>query len=171
MTCALVNTGLYFSLMRIKDQVRQDITDFLKVNGVMTLATCEKNEPWVCTVYYGIDEKLNMFIVTDPNSRHGKSLANNPKVAFNIFDSHTKNTDPKQGVQGTGVIEQVKGIIEVTKALILWHKANPGLESRLDVKYLVKKASDARIYKVTPEYVKFFNKQLYGSDEFGEVKL
>ena len=62
-----------------------EIVKFIKENGVMTLATSD-SEPWVCTLYYGTDENPTLYLVTDPNSVHGKMIEKNPNVAFNIFD-------------------------------------------------------------------------------------
>ncbi|KKU92261.1 MAG: hypothetical protein UY21_C0003G0037 [Microgenomates group bacterium GW2011_GWA1_48_10] len=81
-------------------------------------------------------------------------------MAFNIFDSHTKITEPKGGVQGQGVCTLVKSIPEIIKGLRLWHSANPGIESRITLD-AVKKVADTKVYKIRPTYMKFFNKQLY----------
>ncbi|OGD09584.1 hypothetical protein A2397_02780 [Candidatus Amesbacteria bacterium RIFOXYB1_FULL_44_23] len=157
--------------MRTKDQIRDDIAGFLKENGIMTLASCADNQPWVCTLYYGIDESLNLYIVTGSDTEHGKQLTKNSKVAFNIFDSRQKITEPKRGVQGKGKMEIVKGVVEIGKALLLWHLANPGIESKITVADAIKKLSDTKIYKITPKYLKFFNKELYKPDEYGIVEL
>lgn len=154
-----------------QSQIREHISQFLHQNAIMTLAVSENNQPWVCTLYYGIDDDLNMYIVSDPNNIHGKVIAKNSKIAFNIFDSHQPITQPKTGVQGKGTIQLVKGLKENAKGLKLWHQANPGIEANITVKDLLKKVTDTRVYKITPTYLKFFNKQLYGSDEYGIITL
>lgn len=151
--------------------IENDIFKFLKSNGVMTLAVSERNQAWVATLYYGIDKNIAMYVVTDPNSVHGKILEKNQNVAFNIFDSHQKITKPKKGVQGKGVCVQVKGLKEIAKGLILWHKANPGIEEKITVKDILKKISDTKVYKIIPKYLKFFNKARYGAKEYGEIVL
>lgn len=158
-------------MVRTKKQIRKDIFQFLRSNGIMTLAAASKNEPWVCTLYYGIDEKMNLYIVTDPNSKHGKMISANPKVAFNIFDSHQKITKPKKGVQGLGKVKKVEGTRAVTKALMFWHKANSGIGEKITVKDILKKVTDTNVFKITPTYLKFFNKQLYGPQEYGILDL
>lgn len=150
---------------------RRDIEKFLFSNGIMSLAVSEKNRPWICTLYYGIDKDLKMYIVTDPNSVHGKTLEKNNIVAFNIFDSHQKISKPKKGVQGVGVCSRVKGIAEITKGLYLWHRANPGIEEKITVSDILKKLSDTKIYKITPTNLKYFNKELYGSEEYGVLQF
>lgn len=154
-------------MVKRKDrQVKEDIFGFLKENGIMTLATQSSKGPWVCTVYYGIDDNMNLYIVTDPNSIHGLAMSKDNRVAFNIFDSRQKIHKPKKGVQGSGTIEMIKGVINITKALALWHKQNSGVEKNLTIKE-VKKFKDTKVWKIIPRYLKFFNKELYGPEEYG----
>jgi uncharacterized protein YhbP (UPF0306 family) len=153
------------------EEIRQHIFDFLKQNGIMTLAVSANHQPWVCTLYYGIDDNMNLYIVTDPGSEHGQVIAANEKIAFNVFDSRQKITQPKQGVQGKGTIQMVKGLKANTKALFLWHRQNPGIEAKITVKDLLKKLTDTKIYQITPTYLKFFNKSLYSPAEYGIYSL
>ena len=138
----------------------------------MTLATVTGNQPWVTTLYYGFDMMMNFYVLTDPATRHAKEFLKNPHVAFNIFDSAQKNGDPiKIGVQGTGTISQVKGLADNTKAILLWHQANPGMETRISIKDLLKRVTDTRIYKITPIFMKHFNKSLYPETKYGLLEL
>lgn len=134
----------------------------------MTLAT-HLEDTWVATVYYGTDENTNLYIVTAPNSKHGKHLEKNQDVAFAIFDSHTKITQNKQGIQGQGTCALVKNPAELIIGLSLWHESNPGKEGRITVD-MIKKALDTKLYKIKPTYLKFFNKDFYGNSEYGEWK-
>ena len=143
------------------------IAEYVKANGIMTLATVKNNEPWVCTLYYGTDEELNLFVVTDPNSIHGQQIRDGSVVAFNIFDSHQPITKLKKGVQGKGQIKKLTYLAEITKGLWLWHKANTGVEEKITVKDILKKLTDTKVYKIKPTYLKFFNKELYGKEQYG----
>ena len=156
--------------MKQSEQVFKDISSFLHTHGIMTLATIENGKPWTCTVYYGVDKELNLYIVTNPKTRHGKNFKLNPNVAFAIFDSSTKVTDSKKGVQGQGVCELVSSLGEIAKGLALWHGANPGIEGRITLE-VVKKIADAKVFKIKPSYIKFFDKDLYGKKEFDAVEL
>lgn len=146
-----------------------EIHAFLKGNRLLSLAT-HAQDTWICTLYYGIDDQMNLYLVTDPNSRHGKQIQKNPRVAFAVFDSHTKVTDPKKGIQGQGICSQVKGVRELIKGLMLWHQANPGKETRINFE-MIRQSLDTRLYKIQPAYLKFFNKELYGQNEYGVLEL
>jgi uncharacterized protein YhbP (UPF0306 family) len=150
--------------------IKTDIFKFVKANGIMTLAVCENNIPWVCTVYYGMDDDFNMYIVTGPETRHGKYIKTNKKVAFAVYNSHTKVTENKVGIQGEGTCALVKNPLEVVKGLLLWQKGNPGAETKVTME-TIKKFADTRIFKIEPKFLKFFNKDLYGDKEYGEITL
>lgn len=156
-----------------KDQksVLSDIKKFVKENSVLTLAVAEKNKPWVCTLYYGTDNDLNLYIVTDPQSVHGKIIEKNNQISFNIFDSHQKITKPTKGLQGRGTISHVKGVLNTSKALLIWHKANPGIEKDITVEDILLKLSENKVYIVKPTYLKYFNKVLYSPNRYGEITL
>jgi uncharacterized protein YhbP (UPF0306 family) len=166
------DTGIILTVSPSKDQIKRNIYDFLKNHGIMTLATAVADQPWVATQYYGIDTEMNLYILTDPAARHAEEFLKNPQVAFNVFDSDQKISDPvKNGIQGTGAISPVKGLTANTKALLLWHQANPGIESRIGIKDLLKKVTDTRIYKITPNFMKHFNKSLYPETKYGLLEL
>lgn len=156
---------------RTKSQIKEDIFKFIKSNGIMTLGTCSSKGPWLCTVYYGVDGDMNLYVVTDPNTAHAKNIALNGKVAFNIFDSHQKIINPKKGVQGFGKGEIVKGLFANTKALLLWHKQNPGIEKSITIKDISKKITTTKIYKITPIFLKFFNDKLYAPEESATLQI
>jgi nitroimidazol reductase NimA-like FMN-containing flavoprotein (pyridoxamine 5'-phosphate oxidase superfamily) len=151
--------------------VKNDITSYLQNNHVLTLAVTESSgTPWVCTVYYGLAEDLTMYLVTGINSRHGKCLVGEQKVAYNIFDSHITITQNKQGVQGTGLCTVVTHPLELLKGLSLWHNYNPGVENAITVEE-IQKSITRRLVKLEPKYLKFFNKELYGKAEYGILEL
>lgn len=158
-------------MKKSKDKIRKEIFQFLKENGILTLAVASGNTPWVCTLYYGIDGQMNLYVVTDSNNDHGKIMARNPIVAFNIFDSRQQITKPKKGLQGKGKISIIKEPKAVARDLGLWHNSNPGIENMITAENLLDKNSDAKIFKITPTYLKYFNKHLYGEKEYGILDL
>lgn len=131
----------------------------------MTLATYLK-KPWVATVYYIVDDDLNLYFLTSPETEHGQHIAKNKHVACNIADTHQKVTDKKIGMQIQGRVSRVNAVQRIKWMFKMWHKINPGTEERLNFQNMKKKVISARIYKVTPLKIKFFNEKLYPSEEF-----
>ena len=156
-----------FSQSEIKEHIRV----FLAFHGILSLAVSQDDQPWISTGYYGMDEQMQLYVVTDPQSEHGKIYVANSHVAFAVFDSHQKITEPKYGVQGKGIIELIQDVPGMTMALECWHKANPGVEEHITVAMMQDDANGTKIYKITPTYLKFFNKELYGEEEWGTITL
>jgi uncharacterized protein YhbP (UPF0306 family) len=149
--------------MKVAD--KKLILDYLKSHKLMTLATVSGNKPWVATVYYAVDDNLNLYLVASPKTEHGQAAARNKNVACNIADSHQLVTDKKVGMQIQGAIERLKGIAAVKGALKMWHRVNPGKEAIINWENMSKKAIKSRTYKVTPKKIRFFNEELYGEKE------
>jgi len=100
---------------------KAEIVRYLQTQHLMTLATVAKKH-WVSTVYFAIDKNLNFYFVSSPKSNHCKDIEKNKYIAFAIYDSHTKNSDKKSGIQGQGHATLIKSIIDMRKPLLLWNK-------------------------------------------------
>ena len=150
--------------------IKKEFSKYLKSQRLMTLATCADN-PWVATVYFTIDDDLNFYFVSSPQSKHCKDIMINDRVAMNVADSHTPNSAKKLGIQAQGIASQVKGW-ERTKILLkMWHRAAPGMEEVVNVKNMKEKIISSRVYKIRPAFVKYFNKKLFGEEGYKTVRL
>lgn len=138
------------------------LLSYLKSQRLMSVATHVVNS-WVCCVYYAVDDKFNLYFVSEPDTKHIKDIIKNKNVACAIFDSHQKVTDKKIGVQIQAVASEVKEKREILSALKLWNKNNPGIEDIINFKNLGK-VIKSKVYKIEPKIIKFFNEQLYGSE-------
>lgn len=64
--------------------------DYLRSRKIMTVATCNDNIPWACTVFYAVDSNFNIYFLSGGMSRHAKEIENNKAVAVVITDSNQK---------------------------------------------------------------------------------
>ena len=153
--------------MSTKQQDLEQVKKYLKNHFQLVLATVGTH-PWVCTLYYSIDNDLNIYFLTSPKTIHGQQLAKNSKVAAAISDSPQTPTAKKKGLQIYGLCKQISGARKVTHAITLW-KQTLGVTSK-DYSYegMIKKAISGRMYKITPKKIKFFNEELW---EEGMEKL
>ena len=65
---------------------------------LMQLATVNENNPWICNVYFVIDESLNIYWTSSKIRQHSKDILANPNVAVSVV----KDPDNKQALQITG---------------------------------------------------------------------
>src|ERR671910_2398558 len=97
------------------DDLKQQVTHYLRAHNTMTLATCANEVPWAATVFYASEEwKLYFFSV--PQSRHCQNLAANPRVAVTIQEDY-KDWREIKGIQLEGTVALVDSLTEKAKAM------------------------------------------------------
>ena len=151
---------------------RQALLDYLRSRKLMTLAT-NGDDVWATTVFYTVDDDFNLYFLSEPKTQHVQDLHKNPSVACAIADTNQEAAKSKLGVQFKGVAEEVTGIDRLMPIMDMWHAVNPGLESVLSIDTIRGKVIDSVVYKLKPQYAKFFNEDLYGKEgyetfQFGE---
>ncbi len=88
----------------MKIESRTLLNKYLLDGNVMQLATVSKGKPWICTVFYVTDDKMNIYWLSLPSRRHSRDIAEQPQVAVTVpikFDL------PVIGVQAEGTAETV----------------------------------------------------------------
>lgn len=153
-----------------EQEIKGEVQKFLNSGHVLSLATLDHNDPWICTVFYGTDSDMNLYILTSPDTVHGKGIKQSPSVSVNIYDSSQEITKSLVGLQAKGKAELVSNPVEAVKAFGIWLKFNPGAEKKISVDE-IKKLKDSRMYKIKLSYVKYFNKVLFGKDRYGIINL
>lgn len=94
-------------------QVRKLIEEYLQNARMMQVATAKDNQPWACTVYFAVDENLNLYWISKTSRRHSEEIRNNEKVAGTIVLPHTPGDDVR-GIQFQGVAKELSGEEAVT---------------------------------------------------------
>ncbi len=146
------------------------LLEYLQKYHLMTLSTYSGG-PWVSTVYYAVDEDLNLYFISDPSSNHCQHIAKNPQISCAIADSRQRVTDKKVGVQLKGQTTYLADSAKIQKILAMWNTANPGFEQVINFENMEKGVIKSKVYQITPIYIKFFNEELYGPEGFKEFKF
>lgn len=139
--------------------VRQRMKEVLEKTHLMSLAINDEKGPWVTDLVFIYDNNMNIYWMSDPETRHSKAILKNNKVAGSITYS-TKSKEPNFGIQFEGVAEQLKGV-----------------QYRLLIKHLAKRSypkpelSDAAKilggdlwYKLTPTKICLIDEKNFGRD-------
>lgn len=79
----------------------------LQKGYLMSLGTVDEGGVWVADVLYVFDDELNIYWMSDPDTRHSKAIAKNPNVAGTI----TVNLlgENNEGLQFEGVAQKIEG--------------------------------------------------------------
>jgi len=100
------------------------IVDFFKEHHVLTLATCNMEQPYCANCFYAYLEEENAFVFSsDIDTRHAIEAEGNSKVAASIV-LETKTIGKIQGVQIIGEMKVLEGEM-LRKANKVYLKAFP----------------------------------------------
>ena len=83
------------------------IIDFIKEHHVLTIATCDKGEPYCANCFYVYLEKKNRFVFnSDIETKHSQDFMKNKNVAGSVV-LETKTVGKIQGIQFNGEIKRL----------------------------------------------------------------
>jgi len=148
----------------------KEIAEYMRSHKIMQLATSSKNKPWICSVFYTVDNEMNLFFISNPSRRHSLEIMKNKNVACAITDSSQEVTKRKKGLQIEGTVSLVTNEREIEFALNLWNESNSGLEKIINFKNYRKKKMEDKVYKIVPKNIKIFDEEMKGTTRIIEVK-
>ncbi len=131
----------------------------------------DTSEPWINTVYYAYNEKLDLYLMTQSTTQHGTNLQTNVSVAVSIFDSHQQPTDKKRGLQLFGSWKLATGstLEEGTK---LYAERFSWLSSYIkNVDDWKTTKLQSRIYVIHTKEVKIFDEVVFGPEVWVTISL
>jgi uncharacterized protein YhbP (UPF0306 family) len=150
-----------------KKEVEESIREIVSENQLLSMATADGEEPHINTAFYAFDNRLNLYILTPPETKHGENLEENNSVAVDVHDSHQEWTDDKQGFQIFGKAKQVES---PSKALELCKDRYSELgEFAANTEEL--KELDSEFYVVKPERIKVFDEPRFGTETCINVEI
>ena len=133
---------------------------------LMQVATSSDNKPWICTVYFVADEKLNLYWLSWPNRRHSRELVSNSKVAVAIA---IKPDTPVIGIQAEGKVGQVDDLSEI-KGVIDKYVSKFGVGNKF-YDNLVAGKNKHQLYKFIPERLSLFDEVNFAQSSPIEVVI
>ncbi len=137
-------------------EILKIISNILKSNKVATMATSNKDIPWVHAFFYNFDKDLNLYFLSSSKTRHGLNINTNSIVAVSIFDT---TQDPKIknkiGLFIEGKCIELTSPKDVLTCLTNYGKRFLGsIIDNEDVKEMLSDARNSGCYKFTPTYIK-----------------
>lgn len=153
-----------------RQEVIRHIKEFLRSHFQMVVGTYA-SYPWTATVYYSVDNDMNIYFLSNPETLHCKQIEKNPKVSVAVVDSPQKPASLKKGLQIYGKAKKISGANKIRHALELWKKTLDVTSPLYSYENMMKKAIKGRMYKITPIRVKFFNEALWNEGQEPLIKL
>lgn len=151
----------FYGIITIMADVKKELLEYLNAQSIMSLATFGDTMS-ICTVFFTVDDNLNIYFISRPGTEHCLNIVRNEKVVCSIADAKQKVTDKKVGVQIKGTVTELPTIEKIGTALMFWSKANFAFEGVVSVDMIKKRMIESRAYKIKPNEIKFFNEDLFG---------
>ena len=94
----------------------EQVKAFLDAHSTMTVATVgPRGEPQAVAVFYAADERLNLYFLSSPSSRHSQNLVSNARAAATIH-ADGQAWQAIRGIQIEGLVELVEGAAMLAQA-------------------------------------------------------
>lgn len=147
----------------------QNLLQFINSQKLLTISTFN-DQPWICNVYFAFDETMKKFIfISNPEAKHSVAIANNPKVAFTTVWFNPENLSDRKSIQATGKCFSADPSEDEPSNQILqqyidaYHNKFQTSKNWLTFEYL-KTSGKSKLYVIEPEYIKFWNDELFGKE-------
>lgn len=141
------------------DEAITKVREYLQGSATtLQIATVCDGQPWVASVYFVVDDDLNVYWLSWPERRHSQDIAVNPRVAAVVA---VKQDQPVIGVQFAGNAEIVTDIDSVHKVAPLY-VAKYGQGEKF-VEHYEAGTNRHQLYRLTPSEVQLFDELNYPS--------
>lgn len=143
---------------------RQLLKDYLTSARLVQIATASDGRPWVCTVYFVVDNELNLYWLSYPARRHSQEIEQNSQVAAAVV---VKADQPVVGVQLEGrvsVVSEGEVVKEVMGHYIRKYDAGKDFYN-----HFIHGTNKHHLYKCTPNKVYLFDEVNFPEGERSEV--
>jgi len=61
--------------------------EYLEAHDVLTLATLDDGGAWATPLFYASDERLDLYVLSDPGTRHCAAIHRYPRVSAAVHDA------------------------------------------------------------------------------------
>lgn len=136
----------------------------------MAIASCEGGI-WITNIYYGIDSSSHIYFISPTDTKHSQQIMRSPDIAFSVAWYDKENPGNRKAVQGLGVCRVAEKEEDVRQGVSLHNENFPQFKQTLTPEYLLSSKNDTKVWILKPRYIKFWNDELYGKEEWREFQL
>lgn len=144
---------------------------FLKNQKLLTLAAHNAQEVWTANVYFAVADDATIYFISAEDTKHSQLILKNSAVAFSVAWFDPNNHQNRKAVQGTGICRPTHNPIEIATGIKLLYENFPDMRDMLTVKWIATNAWGSKIWVLKPNYLKYWDDEIYGDDESAEFNL
>lgn len=135
-------------------KIEELIKKYVQQSEIMQLATVANGKPWICTVHFDSDEKLNLYWVSADDCRHSEEISGSSNAAIAMA---VKTNWPVIGLQFEGEASVITDATEAEKIVRKFAKRHGRDEKLIDE--VLSDDSPKRAYKFKPAHIQLFDLQ------------
>lgn len=139
------------------EKVRTLIEKALDEGYLMSLGTVDESGPWVADVIFVHDDDLNLYWISDLDTRHSQAVIDHPLVAASITVSDRPGTE--FGLQLSGRASRIRGL-HLPLAVQHWTKRGKPAPKKEEILY-----TNHSWYRFVPEAIELIYQPEYGFDK------
>ena len=144
---------------------------FLQGQRLMTLAVQDENGPWVANVYYGVSDDGHLYFISPEDTRHSKVLLKDSHVAFSVAWFDPDNHRNRKAIQGLGTCVPAETEEQISMGVHLHNRQFPVFKDRITLDWIHQNDAGAKVWILRPNYMKYWNDELYGEQESEEITM
>ena len=148
--------------------LRQLITDYMGKQKLMQLATVSEGNPWVCSVWFGFDDDLNIYFFSAINRRHSLEIEKDNRVAGAMALPQAPQDQPR-GLQFERKAEKLTDEAAITHARSTYKGRIFDAET-ID-KFMAHQERPHSFYKITPSKFVLFDTVNFPENSRQELSL
>lgn len=144
------------------EYLKETVLAYMRDHNTLTLSTYGEGGAWAASVFYANDEFI-IYFLTDPKTRHGRNIIENPQVAATI-DEDYRDWRKIKGIQLEGRAEIVVSRGEKAKALATYVRKFPFVTeffsspSKLSLAMFTRVTSTT-FFRITPSRILFLDNE------------
>src|SRR3989338_6057161 len=149
----------------------QKLLTFIKNQKLLVLASHQEKDIWVANLYFGTDEKANIYFISPKDNKHSQLILKNPEVAFSIAWFDPTNHKNRKGIQGLGVCRPAEKEEEIITGVKLHNQNFPEFKEKITVEWIHTNEWNSKVWVLKPSYMKYWDDEIYGDDESEKFTL
>lgn len=145
----------------------QNLLQFLKSQKAIVIST---TTPWSFTVYFANSEVPIFYFASDKKVFHSTEIEKDPRVSFATFWHDENDLKTRKGIQGVGKCS-IADVEEINEAVKLYNEKYPDSVGGINVESMNDPKNDLKIFKIEPEFIKYWDDRLYGEEKTKEFRF
>ena len=148
----------------------KELTEFLQKQRILQIAP-HAGDPWIANVYMGCESPEKIYFIGSKNTRYGKKLLEDHKLAFATAWCNEHDHKDRKGIQGVGEAVLTEDENDIKKGVELHTKNYPEFADRITVDWINTNTKGSGVWVIKLTYIKFWDDEVYGLDGFKEFKF